>query len=241
MPQDTLQRAKEIYADTMEAWRETHRRMREDLLFGDPSEPQQWPQDVLDARRGRPCMTLDRTNQYRMQVVNEARKNKPGLNAMPVDSRGDVLVAQQLDGILRHIEYRSRAQIAYDWAVQGAADCGIGWVRVLPKVLDPETNQQEICIARVIDHLSIIIDGTEPDGSDAMNGFAETLIPRKQFEREFPKASKQSWEGDGDGSWVTQDGVLVCEYQYVVETRRNMLALAGPDGGEITLQEDDYW
>jgi hypothetical protein len=240
MPQDQLQRAKEVYQETKEAWRENHRRMREDLLFGDPAVPQQWDQEALGLRKGRPCMTLDRTNQYRMQVVNEARKNKPGLNAMPVDGRGDVAVAQQLDGMLRHIEYRSRAQIAYDWAVQGAADCGVGWIRVVPKVIDPATNRQEICITRVIDHLSIVIDGTEPDGSDAMNAFAETLVTKRNFKREFPKATVASWDTT-DSSWITEQDVLVLEHQYVVETTRNMIVVEMPDGDELTLGEDEYW
>lgn len=240
MPQDTLQRAKECYADTKEAWRENHHRMREDLLFGDRAEPQQWDDEALKARRGRVCLTLDRTEQYRAQVINEARKNKPAMTAMPVDSRGDVLVARQLDGMLRHIEYRSRAQIAYDWAVQGAADCGIGWIRIVPEVIDPATNQQDICIKRVIDHLSIVIDGTEPDGSDARHGFAETLISRKRFEAEFPGAAASSWEAT-DGSWITEQDVLVLEHQYVEETKRNMIVVAMPNGDEMTLGEDEYW
>lgn len=240
MPQDQLQRAKEVYQDAKEAWRDNHQRMRVDLHFCDPAEPQQWDSEVLTVRKGRVSLTLDRTGQYRMQVVNDARKNKPGMNAMPVDSRGDVAVAQQLDGILRHIEYRSRAQIAYDWSVQGAADCGVGWIRIVPKVVDPATNQQEICIERVIDHLSIVIDGTEPDGSDAMHGFAETVIPKRQFKREFPKASVASWEST-DSNWITDNGVLVLEYQYVVETTRNMIVVEMPDGAELTLGEDEYW
>jgi hypothetical protein len=242
MPQDQLQRAKEAYADTKEAWRDNHRRMLEDLRFSNPADPQQWDKDALTARQGRVCQTLDRTNQYIVQVVNDSRKNRPGITTMPVDSRGDVLVAQQLDGIFRHIEYRSRASIAYDTAQDGSARCGVGWVRVTPRVIDPATNQQEICIDRVADHLSIIIDGTEPDGSDAMHGFAETMMPRKQFEREYPKAAPQSWEAGGSyGTWATQDAVRVCEHQYIVETEQAMIVLQGPDGGEITLQEDDYW
>jgi hypothetical protein len=241
MPQDQLQRAKETYADTKEAWRENHRRMLEDLRFSNPASPQQWSQEALTARQGRLCEAFDRTNQYIVQVVNDGRKNKPGINTMPVDSRGDVLVAQQYDGMIRHIEYRSRAQIAYDTALDGAARCGVGWIRPVPRVIDPETNQQEICIDRVADPLSIVIDGTEPDGSDALNGFAETMVPRKQFEREYPKASKQSWEGSGDGTWVTQDAVRVCEHQYVVETKRNMVVVEGPEGGEMTLDEEGYY
>lgn len=241
MAQDPLQRAKECFADVKEAWRENHQRMLDDLRFSNPVDPQQWDKTAKDARAGRVCLTLDRTNQYIVQVVNNARMNKPSITTMPADSRADVAVAKALDGIVRHIEYRSRAQIAYDWAMEGAARCGVGWLRVVPRVMDPATNQQEICIDRVADHLSIVIDGDQPDGSDAMNGFASTLIPKKRFERQYgKKASKQSWDGEDAITWETEDQVRICEWQYVEETKQKMLVLLAPDGGEIQVSEEDY-
>jgi hypothetical protein len=105
--QDQLQRAKECYADVRDLWQDNRRRMLDDLRFSNPVEPEQWDADALTTRKGRPCLTLDRTNQYIVQVINTARMNKPGINCMPADSRADVDVAEALDGIIRHIEYRS--------------------------------------------------------------------------------------------------------------------------------------
>jgi hypothetical protein len=239
--QDGLQRAKECYEDVRELWADNRQRMLEDLRFSNPVEPEQWDDEAMKARKGRPCLTLDRTNQYIVQVVNSGRMNKPGINCMPADSNADVEVAEQLDGVIRHIEYRSRAQIAYDWALEGAARCGIGWMRVVPRVVDPASNLQEICIDRVADHLSCMIDGDQPDGSDAMNGFAETLIPKRRFKKLYPKASTQSWESQGDGTWIIGDMVRVCEHQYVDESEVTMLAVETPDTGEeLHLTEDEY-
>lgn len=240
MPRD-IKAAREAYADIKDAWRSNQKRMLEDLRFSNPADPKQWPQEALDARRNRVCLTMDRTNQYIVQVVNGARMNKPGVSVMPVDSKADPDAATALDGVIRHIEYRSRAQIAYDWSIEGAARCGIGWIRVNPRVIDAETNQQEICIDRVADHLSIVIDGEQPDGSDAMNGFAETLVPRKRFMRDYPKAKPASWEGDDSGNWEQGDQVRVCEWQYVEEAEASQIVIRGPDGGELTLSEADYW
>ena len=235
-----LTSAKECYEDVKEAWRENHARMLEDLRFSNPADPQQWDADARALRKNRVCLTMDRTNQYIGKVVNDARMNKPAINCMPVDSRADIAVATALDGIIRHIEYRSRAQIAYDWAIEGAARPGVGWLRVIPRVVDPQTNLQEICIDRVPDHLSIIIDGEAPDGSDAMNGFAESMIPKKRFKRMFPKAKEQSWDGD-HGTWTEGDKIRICEWQYVEEKKLKRLALRPPDGGqEVVLGEDDY-
>jgi hypothetical protein len=243
MTQDLHQRALERYESAKEAVRKQHERMREDLRFSNPSDPQQWPQEALDARKGRVCLTLDRTNQYIVQIVNEARKGRPGITTMPADSKGDIEVAKRLDGIIRHIEYRSRAAIAYDTAIEHAARCGLGWIRVVPEVVRPETNHQEVTIKRVHDPLSIVLDpdSTEPDGSDARFGFAETMMSKRAFKAAFPKASEASWQGDdASNRWATEDGILVCEYQVVEETKKNHIVIGSPEGDEIDLTEDDY-
>jgi hypothetical protein len=242
MAQDTHQRALERYEDAKEALSEQHLRMLEDLKFSNPADPQQWDDDARRTRKGRVILTLDRTNQYITQVVNDARQNKPGISTMPADSGADVEVAKRLDGIIRHIEYRSRAPIAYDTGIEHAARCGLGWFRVVPEVVRAETNHQEACIKRVHDPLSICIDpdSTEPDGSDAMFGFAETMLSERAFKAQFPKAETTSWQG-GDGYWQSQDAIRVCEYQYVEETEANHIVVEAPDGGQIDLSEDDYW
>jgi hypothetical protein len=242
MAQDTHQRALERYDDAKEALSEQHSRMREDLKFSNPSDPQQWDDEAKRLRKGRVILTLDRTNQYITQVVNDARQNKPGISTMPADSGADIEVSKRLDGIIRHIEYRSRAPIAYDTGIEHAARCGLGWFRVHPEVVRAETNHQEACIKRVHDPLSICIDpdSTEPDGSDAMFGFAETTMSERAFKAAFPKAETSSWQGT-DGYWRSQDAIRVCEYQYVEETEANHIVVEAPDGGQIDLSEDDYW
>ena len=45
--QDRIQRAKERYADCMEAMAKQHERMREDLRFSNPANPQQWTSEAI--------------------------------------------------------------------------------------------------------------------------------------------------------------------------------------------------
>jgi len=242
MAQDLHRKALERYEDAQEAVRDQHKRMQEDLRFSNPSDPQQWDDDALKLRQNRVCLTLDRTNQYIVQVVNDARKNKPGISTLPVDSGADIEVAKRLDGIIRHIEYRSRAAIAYDTAVEHAARCGRGWLRVVPEIVRSETNHQEVTIKRVHDPLSIVLDpdSTEPDGCDAMYAFAETVLSKRAFKARFPKATAASWES-ADGKWIMDDAVRICEYQHVVETERPMMVVESPEGGQFELNEEDYW
>lgn len=239
MKQDKHQRAKDRYADAQDAMKDQHARMLEDLRFSNPADPQQWPDDARNARKARPCLTFDRTNQFLQQVVNDARQNKPSIKCLPADGGADIAVAQKLDGIIRHIEYVSRAGIAYDTAIDHAARTGLGWLRVVPKVMRPEMNEQEIRIMRIHDPLSVMLDAdsTQPDGSDATYGFVETMYSTKAFERMYPKATPVSMDG---GKWSTKDGVKLCEYFEVVEKEENRIQV-NLEGQTMLMTEDEYW
>src|SRR4051812_26942363 len=201
MTQDTHRQAVEEFEDARDAMSEAYSQMREDLRFSDPTNPQQWDKLASQLRNGRPCLTFDRTNQFISQVVNSGRQNKPSIHVLPANSGADQDVAEKLNGIIRHIEYVSRAGIAYDTALEYAARIGLGWMRVVPEVMRAETNEQEIRIKRIADPLSCYLEAgwTEPDGSDAMVGFVETMIPAKTFKAMWPKDKAQSWEGSTPG------------------------------------------
>lgn len=240
MTQDTLQRIRERFKDAADAMSEQHKRMREDLAFSNPSCPMQWDAAATQARKGRPCLTFDRTNQFIQQVVNDGRQNKPSIKVLPADSEADVDVAQKLEGIVRHIEYVSRAGIAYDTSLEHAVRVGLGWIRVIPQVMRPETNEQEIRILRVHDPLSVLLDpnSTEPDGADAKHAFVETLFTPKAFKAAYPKAKAQSFDGDEAG-WFG-DYIRVCEYFEVVEDTENAIVV-DLEGQRITVSEGEYW
>jgi len=238
--QDKHARAKKRYEDACEVWGDQHKRMREDLEFSNPADPKQWADDARELRRGRVMLTLDRTNQYIVQVVNDARKNKPGITTAPADSKGDPAVAQALDGMFRHIEYRSRAPIAYDTAIDHSARVGLGWLRVVPEVIRADTNEQEICIKRVHDMLSVMtLGGTEPDGSDITDAFVTSRMTKAEFKRAFPKADASPWTTDG--RWFFEDEVTICEWFYIEEKESNHIRTENDAGEGFTLSEEDYW
>lgn len=249
MTQDAHQRARERYQDASDAFREQRVRMVEDLRFSNPADPQQWDMRARQVRENgpdgaRPCLTLDRTNQYIAQVVNDARQNKPGPLFMPSSGGSRQEVARALDGIARHIEYQSRAQIAYDTAVEHAARIGLGWIRILPEVCNAELNHQEVRIKRVHDPLSVLCDPdwAEPDGSDIQYGFIETLLSDGAFKRKWPKASQSTWESNkSEPGWFSGNSVRVAEYFDLVKTKANKLVVQSPDGVKTTLGEDYYW
>jgi len=245
MPQDKLQANRERFQDFSDHFSEQRRRMLEDLRFSNPSDPQQWDDAVRTARTlaGRPTLTFDHTNQYVNQVVNDARQNKPGIQCLPVDSGADIQTAEVYEGAIRQIEYASRAGIAYDTAIEHAARCGQGWMRVVTEIVNPALNEQQLLIKAVHDPLSITIspESFEPNGSDATDGFVETIMSVTAFERKYGKRKAQtSWEHKS-GAWETDRTIRVCEYYKLRTVKTNRLDIELPNGDTLTLGEDEYW
>ena len=247
--QDTLQRAKERFQDASDAFREQRERMVEDLKFSNPAMPEQWDQKAKQIRENgpdgaRPCLTLDHTNQYVAQVVNDARQNKPAVHFLPSSGGAREEVADALNGIFRHIEYQSRAQIAYDTAIEHAARTGLGWIILRPEVVDEKLNYQEIRIQRSHDCLSVLgdPDWCEPDGADLQFGFVQTMMTDSAFKRKWPKAQSSSWSSeDRQTGWYAGNSMRICEYFERIESKSNSLVIELPDQSRQTIGEDQYW
>lgn len=242
--QDRLQQARERYQDALDAMAENHARMREDLEFSNPTDPQQWPREAQEIRKGRPCYTFDRTNQFIAQIVNDSRANKPRIQVLPVDSKGDKWTAQVIGGLIRHIEYTSRADQANDTAIDHSARIGLGWLRVVPEVVRPETNEQEIIIKRIHDPFSVLLEAgsVDPDGADATCGFVTTRMTKKRFQREYPKAKTggEGWPTERAELWSGEDGITICEYFYITEKAEEYVTIQLPDGTKGNIPAGEF-
>lgn len=240
---DRLQRAKDRYADACEAMREQHERIREDLRFSNPAKPEQWTKEALQLRDARPALTFNQCPKFIRQVANDGRASVPSFQVTPADSFAHAKAAEIINGRIRHIEYVSKARIAYTTALELAANCGLGWLRVTPEILNAETNQQEPRIIRVHDPLSCVIDtdSTEPDGCDAEWGFVLSPVSKAKFRRQWPKSAiTQGWT-DEFHLWTYSDNVLVADYYEVVRKKVNKILVRTPDGETIAMTEDEYW
>ena len=226
------------FKDAKGAMSHIHDQMREDFEFADPSNPKQWDENVRTAyeRNGIPCLTFDQTNQYKLQVTNDARQNKPSIKVRGVDSQADPKVADALQGIIYHIEDASRASIAYDTAIDHAATGGLGWMRIVPEVTRPERNEQEIRIKRIADPFACVLeDWSEPDGSDSMAGYVETRLSKTQFKRLYPKENVDLY----DREWSTDDTLTLCE-EFVIDEDEETRYIVLVSGERLDLSEDDY-
>ncbi len=219
---------------------DARRRFIEDLRFanGDPDNGYQWPDNIRNARdlAGQPRLTINKTRQHNLQIINDARQNKASVNVRPIGAGASYEAAQVFEGVVRHIEYISNAQAAYDTATWNQVTGGIGWWRVLTDYAGDDTFDQEIYIRRVPDPLSVYLDPDiqQYDGSDARFGFVFRDMPKDAFEAKYgkdaaDKAGAAPLDNAGDDGWVGEDHVRVAEYYRRVEKADRLIALETGD------------
>lgn len=205
----------------------------DDLRFyaGSPDNHWQWPSDVLATRgavqgqtiNARPTLTINKLPQHVRQVTNDQRQNRPGAKVIPVDDRADVQVAEIFNGMIRHIEYISDADVAYDTACENQVSYGEGYLRLLTEYCDENTFDQDIKIGRIRNSFSVYMDPTiqDPTGADAKWCFITQDVTKAEFERMYPDATPittlQSL-GVGDQSisnWLNEDTIRIADYYYI--------------------------
>lgn len=202
-----------------------------DLKFaaGSSDNDWQWPEDALKTRTAaegslsaRPTLTINMIPQHIKQVTNDQQQNRPTGKVIAANSDADVEVAEIFDGILRHIEYISDADVAYDTACENQVTIGEGYWRLLTDYTDEDSFDQDIFIRRIRNSFSVHLDPKiqDPCGQDARWGFIIQDMTKEEFEDEYPDAAPISSiigsVGDqGAASWITEDVIRVAEYFYI--------------------------
>lgn len=251
--EDFLATARKRMKLAIEATAENRVYQVDDLRFaaGSPDNGWQWPEDVRQARLSdpngaRPVLTINKLPQHIKLVTNEQRQNRPSVKVLPVDDNGDIEVAQILNGIVRHIEVNSDADVAYDTACENQVTIGEGYWRILTDYCDEMSFEQDILITPVKNSFSVYLDpdGLKLDstGKKARWGFITEDLSNEEFKRLYPKAKeKPEWPeagmGDDFSPWLTNDGLRIAEYFYIEDKDVNILMLE--DG--TSMPEKEYW
>lgn len=224
-----------------EAEREVRELALEDLKFG---AGEQW--DLRDKNQReldrRPCLTINRLPQFIRQIVNDQRQNRPSVKVSPVDDKADIETAKILQGIIRHVENSSDADVAYDTAFDSAVRTGFGYFRIRTAYSDPMSFDLDIRIEPIKNRFSAYLDPSYkmPDGSDAEWGFIFDDVPHEEYKRLYPDSelsSMDSWDAIGQHrvGWIADDTVRIAEYFY--KDYRDVTLLKMSDGSTV-IKED---
>jgi hypothetical protein len=192
-----------------------------DVKFGNGDERNgfQWEAQIITNREleRKPCLTINKAQVHANQIVNDARQNKTGIEVRPTGGGATTDAAEVFEGIVRHIEYVSRAPAAYDTATWNQVYGGLGYCRVHVDYVDNDSFDQDILIQRVADPLSVYLDPDiqQYDGSDARFGFVFRDEQRADAKAKWPELIEDGLGaaplGNAD-AWDTKEHVRVCEY-----------------------------
>ena len=208
----------------------------DDLKFkkGEQWDPAVKAQRVRDQR---PCLTMNKLPTFVHQVTNAQRQNVPSINVHPVGA-GDKAVAEVIQGGIRHIEYSSNASVAYDTAVNSAAEIGFGYFRLVTTYCREDSFDQEIQFRRIRNPFTVYMDPSHvnPDGSDQQWCILSVKVPRAEFKAEFPNSEPVDMSairglGDAAHDWADDDCVRLSEYYRIHREPAKVVLLSNGESG----------
>jgi Phage P22-like portal protein len=230
----------------MKAEETTRKNASRDLRFltGD-----QWPDGEVDARRkvNRPALVINKLPPFVKQITNDQRKQKPGIKVSPVGGGADAATAEIFEGIIRHVEYESQADVAYDTGFDYAVSSSFGYWRYVTVYADDRSTDQDIRVARITDPQSVILDcdAQEPDRSDAMWAFVLTRMSKAEFKRRYKESEAATTDFEPPGgwlapNWLSGDDVVVAEAWQVELEEKKLLMWRGRPAPDPDDDADDY-
>lgn len=230
---EIIKKAKERFKDC-ENWEAQARfRFEYDYKFahGDTHNKYQWDNDLVLSREleSKPCLTVNKTRQHNLMIINDAKQNKPGVRIRPVGDEATYEGAQIYQELVYHIEYISSAENVYDSAVEWQVDAGWGYWRILTDYVSEKTFDQEIYIRRVKDPRSVYLDHNtnERDRSDARFGFIFEDVAHDLFKQQYPDwaylAGAATTLGNSNDMWITKNYVRIAEYFYKEESQDKLV------------------
>ncbi|CAB4168754.1 Phage P22-like portal protein [uncultured Caudovirales phage] len=183
----------------------------------------QWPEKQKQQREseGRPVLTVNKLPTFLQQVTNDQRQNRSSIKVSPVSENASAKTAEIIQGMIRHMEYESAADVAYDTAVNSAAAIGFGYFRIVTEYCSPTSFDQELRVKRIRNPFTVYFDpaSVEPDGSDAQFVIITEKIVKDEFKARYPNAQitiaafdNRSGGAAGDTEWIIENTVRIAEY-----------------------------
>jgi len=214
----------------------------EDLKFvgGD-----QWPVELQNSRNleSRPVITINKLDGYCRQVANQQRQQRPRIKVHATNTHEQMVEAEIIQGLVRHVEVNSNADHAYDNGFDYAVRMGWGFMRVRTDYVSPDSFDQEIYIDPVDNPFTVYFDPNSiaPDGSDAERCLVTTMMPKADFRKMYPEADDggtsftQRGTGDSQSEWITKEDIRLAEYYYTVREKATLYLLSD---GTCTFADD---
>ena len=235
---EIFEEAKDRLQICVDAESDNRTKARNDLKF---REGDQWDHDVLTtASEESPELTINLTDSLVRRVVNNMKQQRPRGKCHPVGDGADVETAKIINGIGRHVEYRSEASVAYDIGGEMAVSCGWGYWRILSEYVTPTSFDQDLRILPIQNIFTVYMDPSAimPTGQDAGWCLLTIKMKRAEYKRLYPNAENVDWKDTGNATavddWEDKEEIRLAEYFRIREKSEKLCLVRNKGGGEYT-------
>ncbi len=236
--QSFLKWAVKLFDDDLEDDRENREQAITDTKF---MAGEQWDDFVKQNRVAakKPTLVFNRLPAFVAQIIGNRRLNKTDIKII-ADDTAFRESAKVREGLVRSIQKVSKADVAYNKALENQVISGLGNFEVCLEYAYDDVFEQDIKIKAINNSFSVVWDhqSEEPTGEDAAHCFTVSTMRNDQFKREWPNASSADPTTDtqllgydiGDG-WITQDEVRIV-HMWRMRSHRRIFALLTAEEGE---------
>ena len=209
------------------------------------SAGEQWDPQVLEQRKGLPCLVINSIPQFTAQLVGDFRESRRAIKVVPSNDE-DTTVASVRGDLIRSIEMQSRADRVYDSSFESVVQCGDGAFRVAVEYARDDVFDQDIFIRPIDDCLAVVWDrfSIDPTGRDARRAFVDDRIPKSEYDAKWPGKTpdelgceRSTLDQMNTAGWVDDDSYRVTEYWRLIERQRVMGLF--PDGKVFIIDEEN--
>src|SRR5579859_2514052 len=195
-------------------------RAREDIKFAnaDSRNAWQWPQKVYADRTSEdndlPCLTINTTRVHNDLIINDICKQDFGIRIRPVAGKASYKSAKMNEALVRRIQDQSTFAAQRRKVAEQQVDGGIGYILIETRYVSERSFNQDIYLKASRDPTGVYLDPyiREPDGSDANFGFLFERLPRKEFNRKYPKWKDKVGSAPLDSmfvDWLTEKEIVL--------------------------------
>lgn len=208
---------------------------------------EQWERRIKQMRQAayKPTMVFNRLPAFVAQIVGNRRLNETEIVIIP-DDKAFKKTAQIREGLIRSVQKTSRANIAYNKALENQVISGMGNFEIVLEYAHDDVFEQDIKIKPINNAFSVVWDRAteDPTGQDARWCWKVSTMDRDDFVKEWPDAAIADLTTDThalglniDQAWITRDDVRVVDL-WRVRTKKRIFALLRDDTDPENPKED---
>jgi hypothetical protein len=216
---------------------------KEDLKF---KEGDQWDDEpVTTLSMETPELVINFTDALVRRVVNNMKQQRPRGKCHPVGDGAQIETAEVINGIGRHVEYRSEASVAYDTAGDMAVACGWGYARLVAEYVAANSFEKDLRILPIRNIFTVYMDPAAlmPTACDADWCLITIVMKRTEYKRLYPNADNKAWSDTGRDewrhNWEDKEEIRLAEYFRIREKEEKLFELTNAQGKKFTRFESE--